>query len=158
MDLRDEHLSAYAGPLSHWERAGVRERSLAHIFDETFRVNRAFNAEVFVAAPHAVAMEFDLFGERRSSHGAPLRSIRTNHFKFRNHLKVTRVLGKQSQSILKRRGGNQRVRNHQPVAESECLNQRVRRVRDIWVDWENPNRFKKAFGVAEFYFISAADN
>jgi len=38
----------------------------AHIFDETFRVNGAFNAEVFVAAPHAVAMEFDLFGERRS--------------------------------------------------------------------------------------------
>jgi hypothetical protein len=29
-------------------------------------VNSAFNAEVFVAAPHAVAMEFDLFGERRS--------------------------------------------------------------------------------------------
>jgi hypothetical protein len=27
-----------------------------------------FNAEVFVAAPHPVAMEFDLFGERRSSH------------------------------------------------------------------------------------------
>jgi hypothetical protein len=29
-------------------------------------VNSAFNAEAFVAAPHAVAMEFDLFGERRS--------------------------------------------------------------------------------------------
>src|SRR5258708_35944108 len=40
----------------------------AHVFDETFGVNRAFNAEVFVAAPHAVAMEFDLFGERRNSH------------------------------------------------------------------------------------------
>src|SRR5712692_7924676 len=39
-----------------------------HVFDETFGVNRAFNAEVFVAAPHAVAMEFDLFGEKRSSH------------------------------------------------------------------------------------------
>jgi hypothetical protein len=65
---RDEHLSAYAGPLSHWERAGVRERSLAHVFDETFGVNSAFNAKVFVAAPHAVAMEFDLFGERRSDH------------------------------------------------------------------------------------------
>jgi hypothetical protein len=38
----------------------------AHIFDETFGVNSAFNAEVFVAAPHAVAMELDLFGERRS--------------------------------------------------------------------------------------------
>jgi len=36
--------------------------------DEAFRVNSAFNAEVFVAAPHAVAMEFDLFRERRSSH------------------------------------------------------------------------------------------
>ena len=33
-----------------------------------FGVNSAFNAEVFVAAPHAVAMEFDLFRERRSSH------------------------------------------------------------------------------------------
>src|SRR6266481_5480946 len=40
----------------------------AHVFDETFRINRAFNAEVFVAAPRAVAMEFDLFGERRSGH------------------------------------------------------------------------------------------
>src|SRR6266404_3077013 len=40
----------------------------AHVFDETFSVNRAFNAEVFVAAPHAVAMEFDVIGERRSSH------------------------------------------------------------------------------------------
>jgi hypothetical protein len=35
-----------------------------HIFDETFRVNRVFNSEVFVAAPHPVAMEFNLFGER----------------------------------------------------------------------------------------------
>src|SRR5580765_2586253 len=103
-------------------------------------------------------MCLDLFGERRSRHGAPLRSIRTNHFKFRNHLKVTSVLGKQSQSILKRRGGNQRVRNHQSVAESECLNQRVRCVRDIWVNWEYPNRFKKASCLAEFYFISAADD
>src|SRR5437870_3798096 len=42
----------------------------AHVFDETFGVKSAFNAEVFVAAPHAVAIEFDLFGERRSSHGA----------------------------------------------------------------------------------------
>src|SRR6266542_2649322 len=40
----------------------------AHVFDETFGVNSAFNAEVFVAAPHAVAMEFDLFGKKRSSH------------------------------------------------------------------------------------------
>ena len=38
----------------------------AHVFDETFGVNGAFNAEVFVAAPHAVAMEFNLFGESRS--------------------------------------------------------------------------------------------
>src|SRR5258708_32577986 len=40
----------------------------AHVFDETFGVNSAFNAEVFVAPPHTGAMEFDLFGERRSSH------------------------------------------------------------------------------------------
>jgi hypothetical protein len=40
----------------------------AHVFDETFRANGAFNAKVCGAAPHAVAMEFDLFGERRSSH------------------------------------------------------------------------------------------
>jgi hypothetical protein len=40
----------------------------AHVFDETFGVNSAFNAEVFVATPHAVAMKFDLFGERLSSH------------------------------------------------------------------------------------------
>jgi hypothetical protein len=40
----------------------------AHVFDETFRINSAFNAKIFVAAPPAVAMEFDLFGERRSSH------------------------------------------------------------------------------------------
>src|SRR5260370_20084867 len=40
----------------------------AHVFDETFSVNSAFNAEVFVAAPHAVAMEFDLFRERRNCH------------------------------------------------------------------------------------------
>jgi hypothetical protein len=40
----------------------------AHVFDETFGVNSAFNAEVLVAAPHAVAMEFDLFGEWRSRH------------------------------------------------------------------------------------------
>ena len=38
----------------------------AHVFDETFGVNSAFNAEVFVAAPHPVAMEFDLSRERRS--------------------------------------------------------------------------------------------
>src|SRR5260221_10030586 len=42
----------------------------AHVFDETFGVNSAFNAEVFVAPTHAVAMEFDLFGERRSGHWA----------------------------------------------------------------------------------------
>src|SRR5438445_2293201 len=48
---------------------GICERICkAHVFDETFGVNSAFNAEVFVAAPHAVAMEFDLFRERRSDH------------------------------------------------------------------------------------------
>jgi hypothetical protein len=39
----------------------------AHVFDETFGVNSAFNAEVFVAAPHAVAMCFDLFGEKNKT-------------------------------------------------------------------------------------------
>src|SRR3989442_5015943 len=42
----------------------------AHVFDETFGVNSTFNAQVLVAAPHAVAMEFDLFGERRRGHDA----------------------------------------------------------------------------------------
>src|SRR6058998_442207 len=42
----------------------------AHVFDETFGVKSAFNAEVFVAAPPAVAMDFDLFGERRRGHDA----------------------------------------------------------------------------------------
>ena len=37
----------------------------AHVFDETFGAGSVFNAEVFVAPPHAVAMEFDLLGERR---------------------------------------------------------------------------------------------
>jgi hypothetical protein len=50
MDRRDGHLSAY-GSLSHWERAGVRERSLAK---PTSAMKRS--------APPAVAMEFDLFG------------------------------------------------------------------------------------------------
>jgi hypothetical protein len=44
----------------------VRERSLAHVIDETFGVDSAFNADVFLAAPHPVAMEFDLFRKRRS--------------------------------------------------------------------------------------------
>ncbi len=38
----------------------------ADVFNETFPVNSAFNAELFVAALYSVAMEFDLFGERRS--------------------------------------------------------------------------------------------
>jgi len=37
-------------------------------FDETFGVHSAFNADIFVAPPHAIAMEFDLFGERRRDH------------------------------------------------------------------------------------------
>lgn len=40
---------------------------------------------------------------------------------------MTRVLGKQSQSILKGRGGNQRVRNHQSVAKSGLLDQNGKR-------------------------------
>jgi hypothetical protein len=47
----------------------------AHIFDETFGVNSTFNAEVFIAAPHAVAMESDLFGERRSGHWVKGRGV-----------------------------------------------------------------------------------
>jgi hypothetical protein len=41
----------------------------AHVFDEAFGVNSTFNAEVFIAAPHAVAMDFDLFGEAEWSLG-----------------------------------------------------------------------------------------
>jgi len=40
-----------------------------HVFNETFGTGSAFNAELFAAAPHAVAMEFDLFEERRSTLG-----------------------------------------------------------------------------------------
>jgi hypothetical protein len=40
--------------------------STAAASTQAFGVNSAFNAEVFVAPPHAVAMEFDLFRERRS--------------------------------------------------------------------------------------------
>src|SRR5438552_15994818 len=56
--------------VQRWTSAtGICQRICkAHVFDETFGVNSALNAEVFVAPPHAVAMCFDLFGERRSSH------------------------------------------------------------------------------------------
>src|SRR5207249_11600720 len=56
--------------VQRWTGAtGVCQRICkAHVFDESFGVNRAFNAEVFVAAPHAVAMCFDLFRERRRAH------------------------------------------------------------------------------------------
>jgi hypothetical protein len=48
---------------------GICERICkACIFDETFGVKSAFNMEAFVAALHAVAMEFHLFVERRSGH------------------------------------------------------------------------------------------
>jgi len=66
LKLRAGHLSIY-GSLSHCERAEGAQVGKAHVFDETFGVNSAFNAEVFVATPHAVTMEFDLFGERRSN-------------------------------------------------------------------------------------------
>jgi hypothetical protein len=36
----------------------------AHVFDEAFGVNNAFNAEVFLAPPHAVAIEFASSGRR----------------------------------------------------------------------------------------------
>src|SRR5438552_16931634 len=40
----------------------------SHVFDETFGVKRALNAEFFVATPHTVAMQFNLFGEGRVGH------------------------------------------------------------------------------------------
>jgi hypothetical protein len=44
-------------------RDGICQRICkAHVFDATFGVDGAFNAEVFVAPPHTVAMKFDLFG------------------------------------------------------------------------------------------------
>src|SRR2546427_662939 len=70
--------------VQRWTGAtGIGQRICkAHVFDETFGVNSALNAEVFVAAPHAVAMEFDLFGERRSDHwvkgGGVIKSKREN--------------------------------------------------------------------------------
>src|SRR5512132_2293444 len=56
--------------VQRWTGAvGIGQRICkADVFDETFGVNSAFKAELFVAPPHAVAMEFDLFGERRSRH------------------------------------------------------------------------------------------
>src|SRR5712692_6799468 len=61
--------TAYRDVQRRTRTTGICQRICkAHVFDETFGVNRAFNAEVFVAAPHAVAMEFNLFRERRSSH------------------------------------------------------------------------------------------
>jgi hypothetical protein len=48
MDLRDGHRSAY-----------LQSPRL----DETFGVNSAFNAEVFVTPPHTVAMEFNMLAE-----------------------------------------------------------------------------------------------
>src|SRR5690348_16227856 len=42
--------------------------SKADVFYETFGVNCRFNAELFLAPPQTVAMCFDLFGQRRSSH------------------------------------------------------------------------------------------
>ena len=57
------HLSAY-GPLSHWERAGVRERSLPKPTSSMKRsASTALSMRRSSSRPHAVAMEFDLFGE-----------------------------------------------------------------------------------------------
>jgi len=56
--------------IQRWTDAtGICQRICkAHVFDETFGVNSAFNAEVLVAAPHAVAMEFgSVRGEAESS-------------------------------------------------------------------------------------------
>ena len=70
MDLRDIAATAYRDVGTTDRRDGHLSAQLgkAHVFDETFGANSAFNAEVLVAALHAVAMEFDLFGERRSGH------------------------------------------------------------------------------------------
>src|SRR2546425_12430512 len=68
---RETHIAATADrDVQRWTRATriCQRICKAHVFDETFGVNRAFNAAVFVAALHPVAMCFDLFGERRSSH------------------------------------------------------------------------------------------
>src|SRR5438034_9686037 len=68
---RETHIAATANrDVQRWTGAtGICERICkAHVFDEMFRFNSAFNAELFVAPPHAVAMCFDLFGERRSGH------------------------------------------------------------------------------------------
>src|SRR5947208_2764985 len=52
--------TAYRDVQRRTRATGICERICkAHVFDETFGVNRAFNAKVFVAAPHSVAMEFD---------------------------------------------------------------------------------------------------
>src|SRR6266404_6832356 len=68
---RQTNITATAhGDIQRWTCAtGICQRICkAHVSDETFGINSAFNAQVFVAAPHAIAMEFDLFRERRSSH------------------------------------------------------------------------------------------
>ena len=68
--LRGEtHIAATAyRDVQRWTgTTGICQRiGKAHVFDETFGVNSAFNAEVFVAPPHAVAMCFNLIGKRRS--------------------------------------------------------------------------------------------
>jgi hypothetical protein len=63
------HLSQ--GDVQRWTGAtSICQRICkAYVFNETFGVNSAFNAEVFVAAPHPVAMEFDPFGEAELSLG-----------------------------------------------------------------------------------------
>src|SRR5712691_3778241 len=68
---RETHIAAtaYRDVQRRTGATGICQRICkAHVFDEMFGVNSAFNAEVFVAPPHAVAMEFDLFGESRSDH------------------------------------------------------------------------------------------
>src|SRR5260370_3097219 len=68
---RETHIAATAHrDVQRWTCASsiCQRICKAHVFDEAFGVNRAFDAEFFVAPPHAVTMKFDLFGERRSCH------------------------------------------------------------------------------------------
>src|SRR5262249_22819772 len=85
LDLeRETHIAAPA-PRHVPRRTGApgicQRIGKAHVFYETLGVNRALNAELFVAPPHAVAMQFDLFGERRRGHCGV---IRTANCKLKN--------------------------------------------------------------------------
>src|SRR5258708_39344103 len=68
---RETHIATTAHrDVQRWTCAtGICQRICkAHVFDEAFGVKSVFDAEVFVAAPHAVAMKFNLFRERRGGY------------------------------------------------------------------------------------------